>query len=148
MTTLIIIDIQPEYQKAFKFKIENFLSFLNKNAESFDSIHVLYNGADTLGMISEDDLITWYIENNLDMDLINKLSFYDKGYGFFRYLMDEGADIRETIRLVKMMKKIGIHDSRSLDEKFWESFGNDGLKNLLFENGDMIHIPDLKMSFR
>src|ERR1017187_6233054 len=85
---LVVVDIQPEYSDAFKHFLNDFISFLNKNNSSLLRLTFLYNGADTLGMISESDYKNWWYENGLKESIIDSSIFYDKGYAFFRYCID------------------------------------------------------------
>lgn len=89
--TIINVDIQPEYKKYISFNINKWVKFINENGE-FNDIVFLYNGADTLGMIDEQSLQEWLIEIGIDEDIINNSTFYDKGYAFFRFCMDNSID--------------------------------------------------------
>ena len=119
---LISVDIQPEYENAFSFDLYSYVSFLNQNIDKMNSLTFLYNGADTLGMISESEYKMWLIENGFDEENLNSVRFYDKGYAFFRFCMDEGADEDEIVNLVKYMIHNNINDSRDIDEEMWNGF--------------------------
>ena len=112
---LISVDIQPEYENYLGFKIFSFTKFINDNIENMNSITLLYNGADTLGMVSETDYKMWLVENGLEEENLNYVKFYDKGYAFFRYCMDEGIEEQEIVNLVKYMINHQINDSRDID---------------------------------
>lgn len=145
-TNLIVVDIQPEYQQAFDFNIHDFINSLNTNYHNLNSLTFLYNGADTLGMISENDFINWLYELGLEEDVINNARFYDKGYAFFRYCMDEGIDDDNIVDLVKYMQAKDISDSREID---WQDFmqhyniEESEVKDLLEFSDDAMSIPDL-----
>ena len=47
--SLIVVDIQPEYESGATFDIGDML----RAAAGYDEVLFLYNGADTLGMIDE-----------------------------------------------------------------------------------------------
>ena len=146
---LISIDIQPEYQSNLTFDLYGFLTFLNKNYEQLNSLTFLYNGYDTLGMVDENGYRYWLVENGLDESVLDSARFYDKGYAFFRYCMDEGADEEEIVNLVKYMIQHSINDSRDIDEEMWNGFmGQYGytssqVRDLLESASDAINIPDL-----
>ena len=146
---LISVDIQPEYEKALTFDLYSFISFLNQNYGYINSLTFLYNGADTLGMVSENDYKIWLDENGLKEEIIMSARFYDKGYAFFRYCMDSYVDEDEIINLVKYMITHNINDSRDIDEEMWNGFireyGYDEseLRNLLEMADDCLWIPDL-----
>ena len=145
----ISVDIQPEYQDAFGFYISEYLDFLNKNIEVMNSLTFLYNGTDTVGGVSEDEYKYWLVENGFEEENPNYSRFYDKGYAFFRYCMDEGIDEDDVVKLVQYMIKNNINDSRDIDAEMWNDFmlttGADqsDVRDLLEVSGDMINIPDL-----
>jgi len=146
---LISVDIQPEYENAFSFDLYSYVSFLNQNIDKMNSLTFLYNGADTLGMISESEYKMWLIENGFDEENLNSVRFYDKGYAFFRFCMDEGADEDEIVNLVKYMIHNNINDSRDIDEEMWNGFmteygyNTSQVRDLLEPAQDCINIPDL-----
>lgn len=149
---LVIVDIQPEYEGGFDFHTEDFISFLNENYELFNSITILYNGEWTLGMISENDYKWWFIENGLEEGVEDNFKFYDKGYAFFRYIIDNNIDDDITINLIKYMIHKEINDTREIDEDTWdelieyykqEGVDMEDVRELLEFSGDMINIPDL-----
>ena len=146
---LISVDIQPEYQDYLSFDLQDYLQFLNENIELMSSLTFLYNGADTLGMVSESEFQYWLVENGFEEDNLNYARFYDKGYAFFRYCMDEGIDDDDIVELVQYMVAKDINDTRDIDEDMWNDFmastGNDQsvVRDLLESASDMINIPDL-----
>ncbi len=144
---LAVVDIQPEYQSGFSHFLSDFVNFLNENHSSMSRITFFYNGADTLGMISESDLKMWWYDNGLDEEVIENAIFYDKGYAFFRYCIDSGIDDSAIVNLVKFMIQNNINDSRELTKVFWNKFvkqyGDKDIRTLLETADDMINIPDL-----
>ncbi len=144
---LVVVDIQPEYMSGFKGFLYDFVDFLNHNYENMATLTFLYNGYDTLGMISENDYKWWWIENGVEEHIIENAIFYDKGYAFFRYCMDSSIDEDQIINLIKYMMENNVNDSRDLDKDFWNGFidnyGNEDIRQLLEFSGDAINIPDL-----
>lgn len=142
---LIVIDVQPEYEEYIPFSIHTFTQWLNDS--NFSNITFLYNGYDTLGMVSEGDLQMWYMENGLDEDIIYNSRWYDKGYAFFRYCMDIGIDEDDIVSLVRYMKDNNINDSRDIDSEVWDSFVEEysleDVRELMEHADDMISIPDV-----
>lgn len=143
--TIISVDIQPEYSKYINFDLNNWVNMLNQH----DGIIVfLYNGYDTLGMVNEDDYKMWLYDLGVDEELIySKAIFYDKGYAFFRYCMDNDIDDDDIVGLIKMMIEHNVNDTRELDKEFWdefiENYGSDNVRELLEFADDCINIPDL-----
>ena len=66
----ISVDIQPEYESHFGFRTSNYCNFLNDNRDKFGSLTLLYNGADTLGMVSENDYKMWLMENGCEEETV------------------------------------------------------------------------------
>lgn len=148
--TFISVDIQPEYEKGFGFSIEEFTSFLNEINDSVDNLVFLYNGAESLGMILENQYKFWLYENGLREDVLDGSIFYDKGYAFFRYCMDEGLDVDVIANFVRFMYQNDIHDSRDMNREMWAKYLREYRKTdrkevyeLLKVSSDCVHIPDL-----
>lgn len=146
--TIINVDIQPEYQNWISFNLNNWVNFINQNGEQ-NNIVFLYNGADTMGMIEEYEFQNWLIELGIDENIIENATFYDKGYAFFRYCMDNSIDEDNIVDLVKYMVKHSITDSREIDNEMWNNFMSEtnhtlqDVRELLENADDMINIPDL-----
>jgi len=149
--TIVNVDIQPEYEKFITFDLKKWVNFINKNAE-LNNIVFLYNGADTLGMIDKYSFQEWLINLNIDEDIIQNATFYDKGYAFFRYCIDNSIDEDNIVDLIKYMIKHNVNDSRDIDNDMWNNYmketnhNQQDVRDLLENAGDMINIPDL-MSF-
>ena len=145
--SLVVVDIQPEYESATPFDIGD---MLRTASENYSRVLFLYNGEDTLGMVSESALKDFYFEK-LDYDeeafeeLLSKSEFFDKGYGFFRDVMD--SDIcfprQDIIKIVKYMIDNDIDDIRDLSEEDVNSIAVD---DLLFDDLEDygFNIPDLE----
>jgi len=144
----ISVDIQPAYQDGFTFDIYSFTQFLNENYNQMRLLTFLFNGPD-LGFPDENEYRRWLIENGLNEDIVNSATFYDKGYAFFRYCMDEGIDDDELVNLIKYMISHNINDSREIDDEMWNGFmreydyNQSDIRDLLEVADDMINIPDL-----
>ena len=89
--TIINVDTQPEYQNWISFNLNNWVDLINQNGEQ-NNIVFLYNGADTMGMVEEYEFQNWLIELGIDENIIENATFYDIGYAFFRYCMDNSID--------------------------------------------------------
>lgn len=146
--TIINVDIQPDYEKAFadSFEVYDWIFYLNHLDES-NKIIFLYNGFDTLGMVTKDDYIYWLVEHGMYEETLERCEFYDKGYAFFRYLIDSDVEDRSIIKLVKFMLKHNITDSRDIEFDDYEEFITDSdlidAKRLLSDGVDCIYLPDL-----
>jgi len=145
---LVIVDVQPEYDDHLGFDVGELL--LNA-LENYSKILVLWNGPD-LSMSSRDDLVGYYYQSFLDTggsdegfeELLGKCTFYDKGYGFFRDLMDHPCfDEDSVVNIVEYMLGKDVRDIRELTEEDVEQIGID---DLLFEDLENygFYVPDLK----
>lgn len=146
--TIINVDIQPEYKDYISFDLFKWANFINQNSEN-NKLVFLYNGADTLGMIDEYSYKDWLIDLGIDEDVIYNATFYDKGYAFFRYCMDNSIDEDNIVDLVKYMIRNDINDTRDIDEEMWNDYmqetnhNQQDVRDLLENADDMINIPDL-----
>jgi predicted nucleotidyltransferase len=146
--TIINVDIQPEYENYISFNLNKWVNFLNENGNN-NRIIFLYNGADTMGMISESDYFSWLLDLGVNEDILDNATFYDKGYAFFRYCIDNSIDDNNIVDLVKYMIKHDINDSREINEEMWDNYMEEtghtqqDVRDLLESAGDMINIPDL-----
>lgn len=147
-THLIVVDVQPEYERSINFDILEFFEYIS----TYDNVIYLYNGYDTLGMISEPDLKNWILEYvEYDDDFVNfmesKIKFYDKGYAFFRSCMDQGINDNSIVSLVKYMYKNDLRDSRDLNKLMWSKFKgkypDETISELLECADECLYIPDL-----
>ena len=146
--TIINVDIQPEYEKYISFNLREWVNFINTNAAHNDIVF-LYNGADTLGMIDEYSFKEWLVDLGIGEDIVWGATFYDKGYAFFRYCMDNSIDEENIVDLVKYMIQHNINDSRDIDEDMWNNYMEEtnhdqqDVRDLLENADDMVNIPDL-----
>jgi hypothetical protein len=153
--TIINVDIQPEYEKYARekgFNIHKWVNYVNEKYESGNKIIFLYNGHDTLDMVTEYDYKNWLIDLGLNEDIIDQAIFYDKGYAFFRYCIDSNIDKNSIADIVRFMYQNNITDSRDINSNFWNKFRKEypddyystgELRNLLENSSDMISIPEL-----
>ena len=137
---LVIVDIQPAYKKSIHFSISKFCDFLIES--DYRKVLYLYNGPD-LGLDSEDDVMNWLIEDGLDydeekIDNLPNMNWFEKGYAFFRNMMDVGYDEEDIIKTIKKMLSEKVNDSRDLEDGDWKSINVEPIPS-----GDCIFIPDV-----
>lgn len=144
---LVVVDVQPEYEQWMSKMHHDLFKYINKHYHELSDLTFLYNGEDTMGMVSEYEYREWLMMNGLDEEIAYSATLYDKGYAFFRSCMDRGGDDEELVNLVKFMRDNNINDSRELDEEFWAAFidqyGNEDIRELMEDSDDCINIPDL-----
>ncbi len=112
---VICCDIQPMYESSINFDLNEFSEFLDQH----NNILYFYNGPETVGSDSEQDITMWLYDNGLNEDKFNDIKFIDKGYGFFRPWMDQGVDDRTMIQSIRYMALKKAWDSRDIDEEEW-----------------------------
>jgi hypothetical protein len=150
--TLISVDIQPAYENAFGFRIEEYTDFLNVNYDSLSQLVFLYNGPD-LGFPDESEYKYWLLENGLNEEIVDQSKFFDKGYAFFRLCIDNGLDEDIISSFVRFMYMNDINDSRDMSRDMWAKYLKENrnvnrsevmeLYKLIKDNDDMVNIPDL-----
>jgi len=80
---LVIVDFQPEYKSYFGNMAAELADYINQNHEKINRITFFYNG-ESLGMVNENELRMWWIDEGLDEEIAYNTTFFDKGYAFFR----------------------------------------------------------------
>lgn len=142
----VVVDVQPEYEKYISF-INELVNYINTNYESMSKLTFLYNGHDTLGMVTESEYKYWWLEHGLDEDIVESAEFYDKGYAFFRYCIDNSIDEDNIVDLVRFMYQRDVNDTRDMTPEFWDEFielhGDEEIRELLEFSGDAINLPSL-----
>ena len=142
----VVVDVQPEYEKYISF-VGELVRYINTNYESMSKLTFLYNGYDTLGMVSENDYKYWWLEHGLDENIIDGAEFYHKGYAFFRYCIDNSIDEDNIVDLVRFMYQRDVNDTRDMTPEFWDEFidlhGDEEIRELLEFSGDAINLPSL-----
>jgi hypothetical protein len=132
-TTLVIVDVQKEYESNIHFDVGEMLKW----AQTFRDVYVLFNGPD-LGFGSEDDLREWYGGHMVDYDDyddeqydaaveqsandLGSWEYFDKGYAFFRDFMDEGIlGDDDIVKVGKWMVSKNYNDLRDVTEEEWSA---------------------------
>jgi len=146
--TLLVVDIQPAYQKWISFSVFTFLNFLNRNFEEFNRVIFFFNGPE-MGYEDEHEFKTWLqFDNNLDEEIVDNADFYDKSYNYFRNCIDAGLYEKKIVKLIKFMLNKDLWDSREFNEDDWDEFikshpDSEDVRELMEGNEDCIWIPDL-----
>lgn len=142
---VIVCDVQPMYQKWVDFDIETFGKFLEQSRR----ILYFYNGIETVGSDTKEDIIEMFHDSNASDILLEKLHndvlWIDKGYGFFRNWMDSGASNGFIQKAVRFMVVNRINDSRDIDPEIWKTEFPDDFDDTHFEY-DNIFIPDISLN--
>lgn len=141
---IIIVDIQPAYDKFCKHIVPKLINFLNHRT---GEIVLFYNGED-VGVDNKIDVMGYYLDNGLDEDKLGSIIYREKTYAFFRNWMDAGMKRSDIIKAIRYMVTARKNDSRDVTEEEWiKVFGEsdyEGLKDTI--EMDSINIPDISIS--
>lgn len=136
----IIVDIQPEYQNGIHFKLYEFVDYLLKLVNNNKRVLYYYNGKDTLGMSSKEEIIHWLLEHynienfedeydSIYTTLYRNIIWIDKGYGFLRDFMDSGIFEDVIIKVIRYMAINRIYSSGLIDEEELNKITNTDLRS-------------------
>lgn len=145
---VIVVDIQPMYSSYSNSRIDmdDFTQFLMDQGK----ILYYYNGPDTVGDDTKEDIIEWlYERSDYNDDLLNKLQsnqviWYDKGYAFFRAWMDQGADPSFLKKAIRLMAGRKLWDSRDIEPEEWQEMFPDDWEDYMED--DPLTIPDIPLN--
>lgn len=102
---LIVVDIQPSYRIHLNIEMEDFVDWLQHH-QTWDVLY-LYNGPE-MGLEDETEIRAWLRDYGLTK--FDNITFFEKGYGFFRDLMDSGVNDEQMITLGKYMIDHDLED--------------------------------------
>ncbi len=107
---LIVVDIQPSYEKTIYFDMEEFCEYLN---DYEGEINYFFNGPE-LGFEDTDALKNWLEYYGLNETSSYHINFIEKEYAWVRDAMDTGVDENDIIKLLQLMIKKDFYDFRYL----------------------------------
>jgi len=141
---LIIVDIQPIYNKGMPFTIEQFAKSL-KNFKG--EVLYFYNGVG-MGLDKGLDIVYWYMAslNDYSDKLRNRLrdvTWIEKGYGFFRDSIDDGFSHEEVKTVFNFLTKNQYWASDEASDEEIDKLEITGkLKELLKNEKHVISVPN------
>jgi len=140
---VIIIDVQPSYDKWCSKVAYKLMPFLNKRQ---GKILAFFNGPD-LGMEDSDEVMNYFIEHGLDEELASRVDFRAKTYAFFRPWMDSGMDRKNLIKAIRYMVLKRVNDSRDIDSSEWPAVFGDEYNDVehIVNGNDSIFMPDVSL---
>ena len=120
---IVCVDVQPVYANytppGYSASVAKFL------ADSRGPI-LMYVNADETGITEDnvehdiypfwEDLFEYNGDDFYSSDGLDKMEFFDKGYGYLRAWMDSGIDKSIIIRVIRYMANQRLSDSRDIDE--------------------------------
>jgi len=123
---LLVVDIQPAYNYHCRHIVKEVCKLLNK-AKNPVVMFVGYG----LTEDTQPAVIDYLLEYGLKESALEKITFIEKDYGFFRSWMDTGINQDVIVESIQGMIKENVRDSRDLPEI-----------TEIMEN-DSIYLPDL-----
>ena len=139
-STLVIVDVQPAYEDYIPFDIGEMLEWAHQN---YSKILILWNGPD-LGFVDQKGLKSFYFEKLAEYtgdyegadetiwEFSQKSEFFDKGYGFFRDLMDDDRCYPRQY-IVKIIKYMLDNNVTMLYDLSEEQFAEIDVPDLMFD---------------
>ena len=142
---IIIIDVQPSYDKFCSSIMDDLASFLSS---AKGSITCFFNGPDVGVEDSKDSVAYYYLEHGVDEEVIERMEFKEKSYAFFRNWMDAGMERKDLIKAIRFMVMNRFVDSRDVSSEQWKDLFGENYKELSFiiESEDNINLPDISLS--
>lgn len=144
---LVIIDIQPEYEKYIHFSIFEFASFMKNMLIKGKKVLYFFNGETIGSKDSKESIIHWLLEHLEDYNeetydlLYHNVIWRDKGYGFFRGWIDDGVNDATLLKFIRHMTNARVNDIRDLE--------NDEITKLAagteLPKHDPIYMPDISI---
>lgn len=148
--TIINVDIQKEYEEYFTFDITEWSSYINESYNNNNEIIFMFNGSDTTPDMKDiSDYKLWLKSIGISDDVLSDAIFYDKGYDYFRYCIDENIDEDKIVELVRFMFENNIKDTVNFLKKQWNlyqsttKFNNNELRDLLENSDNFMILPDM-----
>lgn len=151
---LVSVDIQPYYEKGnwITFSVTELLEWIK--GEDFHQILWLYNGPE-MGFEGEEDINYWLMDKVVDYDedefgesfdfFSDIVTYYEKGYGFLRDLMDNDINKEQIVEIGKYMIKKDIRDMREFEEEDIEFLSNKGIDEEYLDGDDhLFYLPEVK----
>lgn len=116
LDSVIVVDIQPMYEKYIDFNMSDFVEYLDSKSR----ILYFYVGSENsgIGTDTKEDIMYWLTEHGLDEDKLKDIEFVDKGYAFFRGKMDDTTfDDEDIVRMVKYLIDNDLGDTRDIESQ-------------------------------
>lgn len=115
-TPCIVVDVQPEYtglnDGSELYWIDDMMEFLNRQRGPI----LMFVNAEDQGLTGDtvQDVQLYWEDSGFDPENWSRTEIVDKGFGYFRSWMDYGVDESTIIRVIRLMYKQKVTDSREL----------------------------------
>lgn len=144
---IVVIDVQPTYQKGIHFNLKKFYNFIKDNYDTknvywvFDEIDSRYDIYDMVNFITNEEYFNEEDKSaNEIYEFFDSINIVTKEYGFFKNVMDKfGSEI--ALKLAKEMVKNNLHYIS--DDEDYEGVLNVDEEILDYAKRNGFSIPDL-----
>lgn len=119
----IVVDVQPAYCSRFRYLCDRIISFVANQTGPV----LMFTNAEETGMTEDsiDDIKLFWEEYGFNPEDWGRVEVVDKGYGYLRAWMDQGADDRAIIKTIREMYRRGVNDSRQLFSEWHTKYEQD-----------------------
>jgi len=129
----IVVDVQPEYIEDGPWfdtglQIINFLN--GRQGPILMFVNAEQDGltADSIPQIKE-----WWEDYGFEEDNWNRVTIVDKGFGYFRAYMEQGASDATVIKMIRTLYTKKLNDARDLEyDEYVAIMGDDSLIDEVF----------------
>lgn len=145
---LVIVDIQPAFEKYIRFNMKDFIIWLNTNGKSYQSIYVLFNGSEQGYVDNWESIKLWYRKNGIKEGVLVRAVDLEKQYGFFRDVMDEGYEDDTILSLARyLIKNQNLHEASDMDfDTIFDVTNDDQLAKSITRGELSFWVPDYLIS--
>jgi hypothetical protein len=111
---LLVIDVQPAYRSAFgKFLPGQVLAEMRNLSDSVPIVVVSVN--EELSGDTQESILDFWQRAGMDEALLQRVTFLEKPYGFFRSWMEQGVYQVEIVAVAKEMRNLQKFDVQELN---------------------------------
>lgn len=113
MENLLVVDVQPMYHQSCEHMVKRLIDKLNK--ETPETVWYFVAEETGIGGDTEFDVRDYLANYGLSEEALDGITFVPKDYGFLRGWMDTGIDDETIVDALKLMRQLGLNDSRDLE---------------------------------
>lgn len=133
---LLVVDVQPAYASAIpRPLLARLLDRIRRYAAAAAPVTLFYNGPDVGGDELMDVHYFW-LDAGMNDELLERVRWVEKDYGFFRGWMDAGIDDDEIVEALRLMQLRRAASSDAVDMRELEQVAPHGVRLV-----DSLHWP-------
>lgn len=132
-TNVVVVDVQPAYHATWY--AQKIITFLEKQK---GDIVAFYN-SEEFSNDTHDEVVIFWEENGATNELLERITWSEKSYGFLRSWMDEGVSDRIIIKVIRYMVTNNLNDSRDIED-LQELIGTNNYNSWMED--DPIYVPN------